>query len=560
MPVEFKLPELGENIETIQVVKVLVAKGDTVSIDQPLLELETGKATLELPSTVAGVIDSIHVKEGDELSVGALVLTLSSAAPEPAAAAPATAAPAPAAPATAAPAPIPEETPAPVIEPEDSETPAGAAPAEHASFAYVIPELGDGIDAIQVIKVLAGVGDTIAVDQSVLELETGKATVELPSSVAGVVETVHVREGDDVSVGQIVFTLKGEAPVAPAARKTAPAAAPAATDPVAPAAASAAPERAPTVAQPLAVTDGKRSPAAPSVRRFARELGIDIAQVPGTGPLGRISAEDVKNYSRQLNAKPRGASSTSVVASGMPTLPDLPDFEKFGAVQRDKMSVIRRKTAEQMTMSWLMVPHVTIFDQADITELDGLRKRYAPRAEELGGKLTVATMVIKIVAQALKVFPHFNASVDMVNREIIYKKYCNIGVAVDTERGLLVPVIKDTDKKSMIQIAVELTAIVERTRGGKIAMEDLEGGTFTISNLGRTAGTFFTPIINYPEVAILGIGRMTTEQTSADGATRKMLPLSLSFDHRAIDGADASPFLAWILEALNEPFLLSLES
>ncbi|MFT5239749.1 MAG: pyruvate dehydrogenase E2 component (dihydrolipoamide acetyltransferase) [Candidatus Promineifilaceae bacterium] len=551
MATEFKLPELGENIDTIQVLKVLVSVGDTVAVDQSVLELETDKATIDLPSSVAGSVKQVHVAVGDELKIGDRIFSLEGATEEP------VATPSPAEP-VAAPEPV---AAAPEPEPARPEAPAANPSTAPVAVEFRIPELGENIETIQVLKVLASVGDTLSLDQPVLELETDKATIELPVTVAGVVEHVHVHEGDELSVGDLVFTVMADAPPAaepaapeePVATEEAPAPEVSAAEP-----AAVAPE-APVAASTLSASKGKRSPAAPSVRKFAREIGIDLSQVPGTGPMGRISANDVKTYSKQLNLnRSAPAVASGSVPMGMPSLPELPDFAKFGTVKRDKMSVIRRKTAEQMTMSWLMVPHVTIFEKADITELDALRKRYGDRAEDAGGKLTVASMIIKIVAQALKIFPNFNASVDMVNREIIYKTYCNIGVAVDTERGLLVPVIKDVDRKSMIEIATELTEIAERTRTGKVQMEDLEGGSFTVSNLGRTAGTFFTPIINYPEVAILGIGRMEIEASVEDGSPRKMLPLSLSFDHRAIDGADASRFLAWIIEALKEPFLLSL--
>jgi pyruvate dehydrogenase E2 component (dihydrolipoamide acetyltransferase) len=516
-------------------------------VDQSVLELETDKATIDLPSSVAGIVKQLHVAVGDELKIGELIFSLEGATEEPAST------PTPAEP-VIAPEPVAAAPAAP-------EAPAASPSTAPTAVEFRIPELGENIETIQVLKVFASVGDTISLDQPALELETDKATIELPVTVAGVVEHVHVHVGDELSVGDLVFTVMSDA--TPVAAPAAPAPKPNTTEapvPVASAVEPAAVTSAETVASPApSLSKGKRSPAAPSVRKFARELGIDISQVPGTGPMGRISADDVKTHSKQLNqTRSAPAVAAGGAPMGLPSLPELPDFGKFGTVKRDKMSVIRRKTAEQMTMSWLMVPHVTIFEKADITELDALRKRYGDRAEGAGGKLTVASMIIKIVAQALKIFPNFNASVDMVNREIIYKTYCNIGVAVDTERGLLVPVIKDVDHKSMIEIATELTDIAERTRTGKVQMADLEGGSFTVSNLGRTAGTFFTPIINYPEVAILGIGRMEIETSAEDGSQRKMLPLSLSFDHRAIDGADASRFLAWIIEALKEPFLLSL--
>ncbi len=297
-------------------------------------------------------------------------------------------------------------------------------------------------------------------------------------------------------------------------------------------------------------------PAAPSVRKFAREIGIQLAEVPGSGPHGRVTREDVKSYAKQLNES-RG----SLAAGGAVALPPLPDFSQWGDVERKKMSVIRFKTAEHMALSWSQVPHVTIHDKVDITELEVLRKQYADLAIKQGGKLTMAVMVCKVVAQALVKFPAFNASVDMASKQILYKRYVNLGVAVSTERGLMVPVIREADKKNMVQLAVEIQEIAAKCRDGKIQLEDLEGGTFTVTNLGRVCGTHFTPIINYPEVAILGMGRSYEEPQVVDGeiSKRTVLPLSLSFDHRVIDGSDGAAFMGWVKEAIQQPLILALD-
>ncbi|HSE83241.1 MAG TPA: 2-oxo acid dehydrogenase subunit E2, partial [Thermodesulfobacteriota bacterium] len=303
------------------------------------------------------------------------------------------------------------------------------------------------------------------------------------------------------------------------------------------------------------------APAAPSVRRLARELGIDINQVPGSGPRGRISEEDVKNFARWIIT--RGTTAGGDVQAAVPTVTPapLPDFTQWGEVERKAMTNVRRKTAEVMFASWTAVPHVTQHDKADITNIEKLRKEFGKKAEEAGGKLTVTAILLKVVAMALKIFPQFNASVDMDKEEIVYKKYYNIGVAVDTERGLYVPVIHDVDKKNVIELSVELVQLSEKTRNRKISMEDLKGGTFTISNQGSIGGIYFSPIINWPEVAILGISRGRMEPVYVNGQfePRLMLPLSLSHDHRVIDGADAVRFLRWIVEALEEPFRLILE-
>lgn len=562
MAAEFRLPELGENIETIQVVKILVAVGDTVAQEQPVLELETDKATVEVPSSVVGTVRVIHVAVGDEIKVGQPIFTLLEDGSVPAAAS------------AAVPTPTPSKAPAQGPVSSKAEVrPAAIVPevvrgSSTVETDFLLPGLGENIETIQVVKVMVAVGDRVQPDQPVVELETDKATVEVPSSVTGAVTKVYVRSGDELRVGQPVFAYLGE-------RKGAAAS-------VAPAPAAVAPDGRPTAAAGVAPTDDvqeappsitegstdtqsrrRRVPAAPSVRKFAREIGIDLLQVPGTGPQGRVSIDDVKQFARQRNTLPavlpENAPQSGTTAIGFPVLPPMPEFEKWGPVQRDKLSVIRRKTAEQMSLSWLMVPHVTIFDSADITELESLRKRYAGRAESAGGKLTMSVMVVKVVAQALRVFPRFNASIDMVRREVVYKKYCNVGLAVATDRGLLVPVIHDTDKKNMVQISVEIASLAERARSGKISVSDLEGGTFTVTNLGRVGGVHFTPIINYPEVAILGIGRAYKQHDPGTGREKMILPFSLSFDHRIIDGSDGAAFMAWILEAVEQPLLLSLE-
>ncbi|HKC87474.1 MAG TPA: 2-oxo acid dehydrogenase subunit E2, partial [Blastocatellia bacterium] len=296
--------------------------------------------------------------------------------------------------------------------------------------------------------------------------------------------------------------------------------------------------------------------AAPSVRRLARELGIDINEVVGSEPGGRISEEDVRNYARSIILN---VTRLRPAAVGMAA--PLPDFSKWGEIERKPMSGIRRKTSARVSEAWQTIPHVTHFDQADITDLEELRRRFARKAEEAGGKLTITAIALKVVASALKVFPQFNASVDTAAEEIIYKKYCNIGVAVDTDRGLLVPVIRDPDKKNILELAVELTDLSEKARNRKITIEEMQGGSFTITNLGGIGGVNFSPIINSPEVAILGLARAARQPVFVDGqiAPRLTLPLALSYDHRLIDGADAARFLRWVAEALQQPLLLALE-
>ena len=438
---------------------------------------------------------------------------------------------------------------------------------------FKLPELGENIDSIQVVRIMVSAGGSVEVDQPVLELETDKATIEVPSSVAGTVAAVHVNPGDAVKVGQVIFSLSGSAEAgekkeqaAASEEKTekpveAKEAAPVAPDAVAPPAAEAAPAPSPAAVSPTVASEppareGEKVTAAPSVRRFAREIGIDLTKVTGSGPHGRVFKDDVKAYSRIVNAA-RDAGPVPGIAH----VPPLPDFTRWGTVERKKMSVIRTKTAEHMTLSWSQVPHVTIYDKADISELEVLRKRFAPLAEKAGGKLTMAVMVCKIVAHALRRFPLFNASADMAAREIIYKEYVNLGIAVNTPRGLMVPAVRDADQKNMIQLAREIQELAAKCRDGKIKLEEIEGSTFTVTNLGRICGEYFTPIVNYPEVAILGVGRAGEEARVVEGKVvpRTMLPLSLSFDHRVIDGADGAQFLGWIRDAIEEPLVLALD-
>jgi pyruvate dehydrogenase E2 component (dihydrolipoamide acetyltransferase) len=427
-----------------------------------------------------------------------------------------------------------------------------------ATYVYTLPELGEGIESGDVIQVLVAVGDTIAKDQPVLELETDKAVIEVPAPVSGVINMIHVREGDKAAVGQLLLTVETaavEALPAPAPPEATAAAPPAAPLPATPPAAAAPPPVSPPAAQPP-MPPGPAAPAAPSVRRLAREIGVDINTVPGSGPGGRISDEDVKGHARRLltSTDGTGVAPPSVVMT-------LPDFTRWGAVERQPMSAIRRKTAEHMAQAWSTIPHVTQFGQADITELEQLRQRFAPRAEAAGGKLTITAIVLKAVAAALKRFPQFNASLDMARQEVVYKQHYHIGVAVDTERGLLVPVIRDVDRKGILALSVELSQVAERARSKKITLEEMQGGTFTVTNLGGIGGTYFSPIINAPEVAILGLARSSTEPVYCDGQfePRLMLPLALSYDHRLIDGADGARFVRWLTETLQEPFLMALE-
>ncbi|HEY9839863.1 MAG TPA: 2-oxo acid dehydrogenase subunit E2, partial [Candidatus Obscuribacterales bacterium] len=414
--------------------------------------------------------------------------------------------------------------------------------------------------------------------QGLIELESEKASVEVPSDAAGVVESISVAEGDKVGEDQVILVLKGsggpgakapskgdakaESKAEPKAESKAESKAETAGAPVQPAAektADKAPEKAPEKAQarPEAASLGNPAPAAPSVRRFARELGVDINSVKGTGPGGRISKDDLKAHVkaalRQQVASPVAAQAVAV--------PDMPDFSKYGPVETEKISNIRRATARQMSLSWSQIPHVTQFDSADITDVEVFRKAQAKRVEAAGGKLTVTAILLKLCVLALKRFPQFNASIDLKNEQIIYKQYCHIGVAVDTPRGLVVPVLRDVDKKGLVALAVELGEVGQKARDKKLSMDDMSGAGFTISNLGGLGTTYFTPIVNWPEVAILGVGRASQQPVWKETAfvPRMIMPLAISYDHRLIDGADAARFLRFLAEALENPLSLLMD-
>ena len=432
-----------------------------------------------------------------------------------------------------------------------------------ATFAFALPELGESIESGDVVQVLVAVGDHIAAEQSVLEIETDKAVVEVPSPVGGSVTAIHVATGDKAAVGQLIVTLEtGRARAE--AKDTRPAMEPpggggpaAETEEVPPATPADAPLAIPREEPAAPRQTQAGAAAAPSVRRLAREIGVRIDEVPGSGPGGRVSAEDVKRYARAR----RPAAPEPSPVSATPVVVPLPEFSRWGEVERRPMSNVRRLTADQMARTWASVPQVTQYDRADVTELEELRQKYGPRAMAAGGRLTVTAIALKVVAAALQRFPQFNASVDMSTHEVIFKSYYHVGVAVDTDRGLLVPVIRDVDRKNIVTLAVELNELAERARNRKTSLEEMQGGTFTVTNLGGIGGTGFSPILNAPQVAILGMARSRIEPVYTDGqfVPRLMLPLSLSYDHRLIDGADGSRFLRWVAEALSQPFLLSLE-
>ncbi len=550
MTVDFNLPHLGENINSADIIKVHVKEGDKVDVDQILIEIETDKATVEVPSEVAGIVKKVHVKEGTKAQVGKPVITVET---------------------EGARAETKKESPKPEVKTETKKESVETKPAieqplsnqqtTSGIYEFKIPVLGENISSAQITKVLVKPGDKVNVDQIVLEIETDKATVEVPSEVAGVVKEVKVKDGDKVAVGStaVIFetTSTAKTEIEKPAEKT----------PAVPENKNVIVESKPVkehTHMPQVVSIPKNIvqtvvPASPSVRRFAREIGVDIHQVRGTAYGGRISIDDVKAYAKSINEQiQKGGFSGGGIGI---TKEVLPDFSKWGEIEIQPMSNIRRKTAEHLSYAWATVPHVTQFDKADITELEKIRKQFGKQVETAGGKLTVTGILLKVIASAMKVFPQFNSSVDMEKSEIIYKKFVNIGVAVDTEKGLLVPVIRDVDKKNITQISIDLAEVSKKARDKKLSLDDMQGGCFTISNLGGIGGTYFTPIVNTPEVAILGVSKSAIEPVYIDEEfkPRLMMPLSLSYDHRIIDGADAIRFLRWVVNALENPFLLSLE-
>jgi pyruvate dehydrogenase E2 component (dihydrolipoamide acetyltransferase) len=468
-----------------------------------------------------------------------------------------------------------------------------------------LPEISETVESGSVMSLLVSVGDVIKEGDSLLEIETDKAAVEVPSPAGGKITEIMISEGDDVAVGQTIMKVETEAEgggaaggeaaeAAPADKEAAgqaeappeeaPAEAPdegpaAADKPEAPAKPAAEEKPAGKAAAPPAGEpapaaeagggpavperpEGVPVPAAPSTRRLAREIGVDIHAVAGSGPGGRITVEDVKAHAKQmLQGGAAGAAAAPAAAGGMPQPAPLPDFSRFGETSREPMSQVRKITADNTTRSWQTIPHVTQFDTADVTALEEFRQKFGKRVEKAGGKLTVTAMLLKIVGRALETFPRFNASLDSQTKEIVYKHYVNIGVAVDTDRGLLVPVIKDVDRKSITDLALELADVAGRARSKKIKPDEMDGGNFTISNLGGIGGTAFTPVVLPPQVAILGVARSSWQPvyTGGEFEPRLILPLSLSYDHRLIDGADGARFLRWICDVMENPLYADLE-
>ena len=537
-----RVPDIGSGEG--EVIELLVKVGDRIEADQSLLTLESDKASMEIPAPKAGVIKSLKIKLGDTLKTGdeLLELEVEGAAPaaEPAAAPAAAEAPKAAEPASAA--------------------PVAAAPTSASVQDVHVPDIGT-TGKVKVIEVLVKVGDVIAADQSLLTLESDKASMEIPSPAAGTVEAVLVQLGADVGTGDLILKLKvagatptaapapAAAAAAPAVHNTPPGAAPAVAAEVGAIAALSA--AAAAVAAP--VRDGSKVHAGPAVRLTAREFGVDLSAISGSGPKGRILKEDVQAYVKAMLQKAKEAPTGATGGAGIPPIPEV-DFSKFGEIEEVPMTRLMQVGAANLHRSWLNVPHVTQFDNADITELEAFRVAQKAVAEKAGVKLTVLPLLLKACAYLLRELPDFNSSLAPSGKALIRKKYVHIGFAVDTPDGLLVPVIRDVDQKSLLQLAAEAAELAEKARTKKLSVDAMQGACFTISSLGHIGGTGFTPIVNAPEVAILGVSKATI-QPLWDGQAfqpRLTLPLSLSYDHRVINGAAAARFTKRLGEVLGD--------
>ena len=549
--IEIKIPDIGD-FKDVEVIEVLVKPGDVVDKEQSLITVESDKASMEIPSSAAGTVREMKVKLGDKVSEGSAVLLLESGA---------SAAPAPA-PAAAAP-------PPPVATPPASAPPAPpAAGAPAASLVVNVPDIGDFKD-VEVIEVLVKAGDRVGQEQSLITVESDKASMEIPSPSEGVVEALQVKIGDKVSEGTPILTLRAssvgaaassasraselERAPAPAPRESAPApaASPGSSD-------FAVEMGARPAVGPTGAAAALKPHASPSVRRFARELGVDLAGVRGSGPKGRITQDDVRELVKSVlaggarpAAAPHGAPAGTGLALNLPAWPSV-DFAKFGPVERIELSRVRRISGPNLARNWVVIPHVTNNEDADVTELEAFRVQL--NSEKNPAKVTLLAFLIKACVATLKKFPDFNSSLDPAGDAIFRKNYYHIGFAADTPNGLVVPVVKDADKKGIFEIAQETAALAAKAREGKLALADIQGGTFSISSLGGIGGTSFTPIINAPEVAILGVCR-SVMRPLWDGKAfvpRLILPLSLSWDHRVVDGASAARFNLHLAQLLAD--------
>ena len=550
--VDIQVPDIGD-FDEVTVIELLVKPGDNVKAEQSLITVESDKASMEIPSSHAGVVKEVRIKLGDKVKQGSVVLTLESG--DAATGSEQKPAPAPAELVQTA-----TKSIAPVVTP--TAAPAPTASAGGGAVEVRIPDIGDFKD-VSVIELLVKVGDTIKAEQSLITVESDKASMEIPSSGAGVLKELKVKIGDVVNIGDLLAVLEGSVPAAvPAAP---PAASPATVSATAVVAApTAAPASAPAASvpahEPMAASTGSLPHASPSVRKFARELGVPLAEVKGQGLKGRITFDDVQAFTKAVMAgetrTQAQAAKAPVASSGGGELNLLPwpkvDFTRFGPVERKDLSRIKKISGANLHRNWVMIPHVTNNDEADITELEAFRVSTNKENEKSGAKVTMLAFVVKAVVSALKKFPDFNTSLD--GDQLVYKQYFHIGFAADTPNGLVVPVLRDADKKGILQISQEMGDLAKKARDGKMGPADMTGGCMSISSLGGIGGTHFTPIVNAPEVAILGLskGSMKPVWDGKAFVPRLMLPLSLSYDHRVIDGASAARFNAYLGQVLAD--------
>ena len=546
--VEVKVPDIGD-FDEVAVIELLVKPGDTIKAEQSLVTVESDKASMEIPSSHGGVVKELRVTLGDKVKQGTIVAVVESADA------------ASSAPAVASPPPLGEGrvgAPSATTPPPPQPSPKGGG---SGTIEVRVPDIGDFKD-VSVIEVLVKAGDTVKVEQSLITVESDKASMEIPSSAAGVLKELKVKVGDKVNIGDLVAIVEGTGGSAPAAPASAPAAAPAPAAAGVPASAPAAERTPPTAALPPhepGTPSGALPHASPSVRKFARELGVPLEEVKGSGPKGRITQEDVQSFTKAVMsgaAQTKASAAKAPAGGGGEALGLLPwpkvDFAKFGAIERKPLSRIKKISGANLHRNWVMIPHVTNHDDADITDLEAFRVLLNKENEKAGVKVTMLAFLIKASVAALKKFPDFNSSLD--GEELVLKSYFHIGFAADTPNGLVVPVIKDADKKGVIAISQEMGELAKKARDGKLSPAEMSGACFTISSLGGIGGRYFTPIINAPEVAILGVCKSQTEPVW-DGKQfqpRLMLPLSLSWDHRVIDGASAARFNAYLGQILGD--------
>lgn len=532
---KINVPNIGD-FSDVEVLEVLIQPGTEVAAEDPLLTLESDKATMDVPSPVSGKITAVHIKAGDKISEGTHIADIEEGKKDP----------------------VTASDPPPVSDPpQATETPpldtAAAATTASATFTTVearVPDIGD-FQAVEVIEILIKVGDAIAIEQSLISLESDKATMDIPASVAGVVQEISVNIGDKISEGDLIARLSAAPAVAPVpatGAKTPPPVAPA--SPVAPTTT----QPSTTPLPPVVHGDDKertKPHAGPAVRRFARELGVDLTKVKGGARLGRIVKSDIESYVKAVLQRPAGG--------GGGVMPEI-DFSKFGEVEIHPLSRIKKLSAVNLARNWRIAPHVTQMANADITDMEEFRRSLADDAKKEGYKMTPLAFLIRATVAALREYPRFNSSLSSDGESLTLKKYFNIGVAVDTPQGLMVPVLRNAERKGLIEIARELATISARARDGKLKAEDMQGGCFTISSLGGIGGSYFTPILNLPEVAILGVSRAETKPqwTGKEFTPRLMLPLALSYDHRVIDGAEGARFISFYCNLLADIRRLTL--